>query len=537
MKVYDKNKVLEVSRALFYEKYPDADCFVLTGSQLEEEFVSIVSDIDILIIDSNLSGVSSEGMFYKGYKIDFTRVGLYSLNEVLIDSCYSNTNTILNMIIKGVFIEDKHSLELTLKEYCRKLYNIDSINYFSEFKEIRRSLVKLQKNFSKELKDYQIPLTLSDFLLNISKAYLFFNNNGRYGFDGFRRSKLLSNSEAGKSFLNSINELTKNYLIDNDNKFILAKLDTFLDYSLLNTKKINDFRYILNIYFKSNNSYLFYKKLIKGILENEVLNTYFIYGQRVSKNSVFKYEYILVFKQGNESLIIKKLIDLINELKLISFKYTSVDAFYISEIWQNENLINIHDNILNNINKGALELLVEEKKFNYKKLIPLFIYTIEVFRLSNNMSQDYINDILFYLRKKHRNHIYFQDVKKVNIEVNNKAIDDIDRFFLKENKVILDVFLEQIESSKYLESIEIELSSALDIRKSINELDLSIKEYKIVPDFQKTLLSSLKYKNSNEFYIYANLLDSILKAFCLKENHYSMFLVFSKNIYDNAKFS
>ncbi|RRT91821.1 hypothetical protein [Empedobacter falsenii] len=67
MKVYDKNKVLEVSRALFYEKYPDADCFVLTGSQLEEEFVSIVSDIDILIIDSNLSGVSSEGMFYKGY--------------------------------------------------------------------------------------------------------------------------------------------------------------------------------------------------------------------------------------------------------------------------------------------------------------------------------------------------------------------------------------------------------------------------------------------------------------------------------------
>lgn len=536
MKVYDKNKVLEVSRTLFYEKYPEADCFILTGSQLEEEFVSIVSDIDILIIDSNISGVSSEGMFYKGYKIDFTRVGLYSLNEVLIDSCYSNTNTILNMIIQGIFIEDKHCLELTLKEYCRKLYNNDSINYFSEFKEIRRSLVKLQKNFSKELNEYQIPLTLSDFLLNISKAYLFFNNNGRYGFDGFRRSKLLFNSEAGKSFLNSINELTKNYLIDNNNKFILAKLDTFLDYSLLNAKKINDFRYILNIYFKSNNSYLFYVKLIKGILKNEVLNSYFIYGQRVSKNSVFKYEYILVFKQGNESLIIKNLNDLVNDLNLTTFKYTSVDAFYISEIWKNEYLINIHDNILNNTNKGVLELLIDEKKFNYKKLIPLFIYTIEIFRLSNKISRKYISDILFYLRKKHRNHIYFQDVKKDNIEGNNKAINDIDNFFLKENKYILDAFLEQMENSKYLESIEIELSSALSIKKSINEL-LNINEYSIVPNFQETLLSSLRYKNPNEFYIYTNLLDNILKAFCLKENHYSMFLVFSKNIYDNAKFS
>jgi len=99
LKFYNLTKALEVSRALVHRYYPNAACAVLTGSQTAEDFVSLVSDIDILIIDFELSGVSSEGMKHNSLKVDFTRVGLWNLVDVLIDSCYSKNNTIMNMII------------------------------------------------------------------------------------------------------------------------------------------------------------------------------------------------------------------------------------------------------------------------------------------------------------------------------------------------------------------------------------------------------------------------------------------------------
>jgi len=198
--LYDLPKALEISEALVHKYYPNVACAVLTGSQTEEDFVSLVSDIDILIVDYEFSGVSSEGLVHEDYKVDFTRVGLWNLVDVLIDSCYSKNNTIMNMVIQGHFIRDRFNLQNSLKIYCESLYRNSDINYFSEYQRIRRALVMLKKHFSKDLKRELIPLTLSDFMLEISKAYLFFNYNGKYGLNGYRRSKLLYKKEKDLAF-------------------------------------------------------------------------------------------------------------------------------------------------------------------------------------------------------------------------------------------------------------------------------------------------------------------------------------------------
>ena len=164
MAFLDFEKVLEISKTAVHKFYPSAACAILTGSQTEENFVSLVSDIDILIIDFDFAGVSSEGMVYEGIKIDFSRVGIWNLADVLIESCYSKSNTIMNMIIIGHFINDAPNLEVSLRKYCQKLYRNSNVNYFSEYQSIRRNLIMLRKHFSKELRIEEIPLTLSDFI-------------------------------------------------------------------------------------------------------------------------------------------------------------------------------------------------------------------------------------------------------------------------------------------------------------------------------------------------------------------------------------
>lgn len=313
---------MEISRALVHKYYPNAACAVLTGSQTEEDFVSLVSDIDILIIDFELSGVSSEGMKHNNLKVDFTRVGLWNLVDVLIDSCYSKNNTIMNMIITGYFINDKYNLENSLKTYCQTLYRHSNVNYFSEYRSIRRRLVMLKKHFSKDLKSEQIPLTLSDFMLEISKAYLFFQYNGKYGLNGYRRSKLLYKTDKDLSFLKHINELAKDYFISKKSKDIIVQIDRFLGYSLLNTKNIQDFRYVLNINFARQNSFTFYTEILGRIKNDPYLKNLFLYGKKVNTNAVFNNEYVLVFENKEGSLdasILKQFYTLIENSKASMF--------------------------------------------------------------------------------------------------------------------------------------------------------------------------------------------------------------------------
>ncbi|MGQ8869193.1 hypothetical protein [Myroides sp. TSA_177.3] len=532
MELYDINKVLEVSKTLFSETYPDVECFILTGSQLEKEFVSVVSDIDILIIDSRLSGVSSAGMLYQGYKVDFTRVGLHSLNEVLIDSCYSSSNTIIDMIIKGIFISDKLELEANLKLYCKLLYQGTNINYFNESRGIRRSLIKLKKNFSKDLNEEQIPLTLADFLINISKAYLFFKENGKYGFDGYRRSKLLSKTVEGLEFLHTINKISQEYLSTKENKYILNEIDRFLNFSLLNTGKISDEKYILNVSFGGENSYLFYMKIVQNILKNEFLAQQFLYGQRVFKNAIFKYEYLLVFKNNNINQVLNQLLLLVHKTSIHFFKYETIDAFYISELVNDERLVNSSEVVLKQVNIAVVQLLETEKKFAYKKLIPLFIYIVEEIKMQTSTKM--VQNLLSFLRLKYRQNSYYQELDHHSIDRMNIIFETIDTKFKEENKDIIETFKKLIIESNFSNQVENQLPSILELKSTISQLkECQLDDSNFISPFFSKIIRSYESDEIGKFYLYLNLLDNVLKTLAIKEGLYAVFLVVAQNAYSD----
>lgn len=534
MALYDLNKVVETSEFLVQKHYPNAVCAILTGSQTEEDFVSVVSDIDILIIDIELSGVSSEGIVYKNINIDFTRVGLWNLLDVLVDSCYSKNNTIMNMIIMGHFINDTLFIEESLRNYCQTLYRNSNVNYFLEYQNIRRSLVMLKKHFSKELKEEQIPLTLSDFLLKISKAYLFFEYNGKTGLNGYRRSKLLYKTSKDISFLKNINEFAKEYYLTQNNEKVIHQIDRFLEYSLLNSKKLQDFRYVLNIDLPRLNSYIFFTEILRLIKEENFLKTCFLYGKRVMKNSVFKHEYILVFENENGILdanILKHFNFVLKKSKFSKgLKFKSIDAFYIRELWFDLNCYYSFESIFKSINDVVMLIFKYDRKYNYNKMVPVFIYIILKCKQSWNLSSLDIIQALNILRNKYRPSIYYQNVDNENISPNNRIIKELDILFIKDNSSIIQQYKQLINGNIFLQEVKEEYPLFIELNESIDSSKKINLETSSTPPFIQNIFNS---ENRNLLYFLVLFFDFSLKSMGLNANQYAPVIVITLSVLED----
>lgn len=535
MKLYDLPKALEISEALVYEYYPNVACAVLTGSQTEEDFVSLVSDIDILIIDYGLSGVSSEGLIHENYKVDFTRIGLWNLVDILIESCYSKNNTIMNMIIQGHFICDTLNLQNGLKAYCQSLYRNSDVNYFSEYQRIRRALIMLKKHFSKDLRNEQILLTLSDFMLEISKAYLFFNYNGKYGLNGYRRSKLLYKTEKDFAFLQHINKLAEGYFIKKNSKNIIFQIDQFLGYSLLNAKKMQDFRYVLNIQFSRQNSFIFFTEILARIKRDIYLSKYFLYGKRVGTNTIFNYEYVLLFENKNGTLdasILECFNIVISDIKKSKrLKHINVDAFYLKETWFDLTCYFTFEPIFGAINEILIALLKEDHKFNYKKTIPIFIYIILKCMQTWNLPSVRIIQALEILRDKHRMIDYYRDVSHQNIETNNRIIKDLDDAFQKENALIIQDYKLHIKNKTFFNAI----SEGFPLFESLNYCLDGVTTEKLriynVPEYVRNIY---QLEDPDISYSLVTFFDFSLKAMGLNVNQYSPAILFALSVIRDA---
>lgn len=533
--MYDLPKALEISEALVHKYYPNVACAVLTGSQTEEDFVSLVSDIDILIVDYEFSGVSSEGLVHEDYKVDFTRVGLWNLVDVLIDSCYSKNNTIMNMVIQGHFIRDRFNLQNSLKIYCESLYRNSDINYFSEYQRIRRALVMLKKHFSKDLKRELIPLTLSDFMLEISKAYLFFNYNGKYGLNGYRRSKLLYKKEKDLAFLRNINKLAEDFFIQKDNKNIIVQIDRFLGYSLLNIKKLPDFRYILNIQFSRQNSFIFFTAILVAIKEDPYLNKYFLYGKKVETNAIFSYNYVLLFENENgtiDSSILEHFLILIRGIKRSEkLKHLSVDALYLKETWPDLNRYFILEPIFGAINDVLIDVLKEDNKFSYKKTIPVFIYLVLKCKQYWRLSSAGMAEILRILRQKYRMIDYYRDVDHKNIEINNRIIKDLDAVFLKENSPIIQNYKHLIRNNTFFQSVSEGFTAFENLNRCLTQVKYAELKTCKPPEYVNSIYRNEYPDNS---YFLVTFCDFSLKAMGLNVNQYSPVILFALSVIEDA---
>lgn len=533
MAFYDFNKVLELSKTVVYKYYPNAVCAILTGSQTEEDFVSVVSDIDILIIDFELSGVSSEGMIYEGIKIDFSRVGIWNLVDVLTDSCYSKNNTIMNMIVIGHFINDSLNLEASLREYCQILYRSSNVNYFSEYQNIRRSLIMLRKNFSKELRDEEIPLTLSDFMLKISKAYLFFHYDGKYGLNGYRRSKLLHRTEKDLNFLKHINKLAKKYFINKDGKDIIFQIERFLGHSLLNTKNIQDFRYVLNIDFARQNSFIFFTEIVSKIKGNPFLNNFFLYGNRVVTNSIFPYEYVLVFESKNSVLdasVLERFNVLFEGIGIKGLKYKYIDAFYIKQSWLNVQNYLSYEPIFSVINEVVICVIANDLKYNYKKMAPIFLYIVLRCKLSWGISSNSIKEALVILRDKFKPSVYFQETNYEKVTSNNIIIKDLDDVFLKNNVDIIESFKEYILKNTFFDEAKQGFPVFEKLDKCISMVKITDLDSSSLPMFVQKIFDNQNLGNS---YNIVTFFDFALKSMGLNINQYAPIILISLSAIQN----
>lgn len=122
--------------------YPNISCILLTGSQIDGDILTNHSDIDILLIDSCFSSISSEGMIKNNYKIDFTRVGLYNIIEILIEDLYVANPIFLNMLKGSSVIRDNLNLMAYFKNFIN---NIESNEIYDISNISQNSILKLAK--------------------------------------------------------------------------------------------------------------------------------------------------------------------------------------------------------------------------------------------------------------------------------------------------------------------------------------------------------------------------------------------------------
>ncbi|KUJ60630.1 hypothetical protein AR687_16505 [Flavobacteriaceae bacterium CRH] len=525
MAFYDYKKVLEISKTAVHKFYPSAACALLTGSQTEENFVSLVSDIDILIIDFELTGVSSEGMVYEGIKIDFSRVGIWNLADVLIESCYSKNNTIMNMIVIGHFINDALNLEVSLRQYCQQLYRNSNVNYFSEYQSIRRNLIMLRKHFSKELRIEEIPLTLSDFMLEISKAYLFFHHEGKYGLNGYRRSKLLHGTEKDLNFLKHINSLTQEYHIHKNGEGIIFQIERFLGYSLLNTKGVQDFRYVLSIDFGRHNSFIFLTAILEKIKDDLYLKDLFKFGCRAAANSVFPYDYVLIFESKDrleDASVLKRLKELFRDVK--GLKYKNVDAFWIEEVWFSRTNYLVVEEVFSAINNVAIAVVNGDIKYNYKKMIPIFIYVILRCKDAWGLSTQNIAQALNILRDKYRSSIYYQDIDHVKVFSNNLIIKSLDKVFLQNNVGIIEAYKQYIQKNIFFDEASEGFPVFKKLDNKISKANIKGLDFSTIPEFVQRIFQNEKTDN---LYFLVTFFDFSLKSMGLNNNQFASVILLS----------
>lgn len=191
------------------EYYPSVECAILTGSQLEPDFVAPSSDIDIVLISNDFSGLTSHVIRTGKNKVDFTRLSLSQIQTILVDNAYDHQGIVLTMINKGIVLKDKYNIFSQIGSLAKTLNEHGSLSANLRIKELRREMIKLKKHLKKDLKYPYNLFMLADFAKLISSFHLFAINKGQYDNDAFRIIKSINCKEGNLNFPITIAEVVK----------------------------------------------------------------------------------------------------------------------------------------------------------------------------------------------------------------------------------------------------------------------------------------------------------------------------------------
>ena len=521
-----KEKALEIAN----KYYPEAKCVILTGSQLEPEFLSPVSDIDILLIGSQFNNVSSDGLKEENYKIDFTRVDYLNLINILIDSSYNPNSILIYMLKDGVILKDETGIAKLAKAFCEYLFVEGNKGYHNELRSLKTGLTKLKKHFLKKLDRLYNPFILGDFLKLMASSYLFIRDNGWFAHDGFRQVKKILITEKNAPFLNDMAHLAHGFINNpSDNvDIILNYIDKYL--SILGKPQISshfDKKLIININFRSQNLNVFYRDICHSILMHPYLSNFFMIGQIHNYRHIFKNKYSLIFNNKlegyDEIVLMKELYSLFFKERKRILDLDMVNPAYAYKIFGNEDVFEKVEDLLSYVSHEIILRINLDKRYNPHKIFLIGMIISIIMLKSFKINPDKVPVLADYLMKKWMPSDYIQSINYENIgKLSTKLVRDFHNSYIN-NKSIFDEIQKEFILNGNMVNDEIDLNKisnyCQDVIQSINNSTYKLSDLNIL----SVDINTITLEEKTSYWYLSNTLEMMLNTIGIETENRSYF--------------
>lgn len=158
--------------SLSLKLFPENLGIILTGSQAFKEIFSKDLDIDVIIFDKYSSDVHSHGFDEKGFRIDYTVIPIFDIENVLLNEKEHEKGILFTMLAKGVLLVGNFDLfnwiQSKVKEDLQNEIESNRIGKASAYYELSRA----QKYLKRELSTFDKLIIFSEIIFHIGTIEL-----------------------------------------------------------------------------------------------------------------------------------------------------------------------------------------------------------------------------------------------------------------------------------------------------------------------------------------------------------------------------
>lgn len=496
-KMNQKQELREFIIKIIDQYYPEVELVLLAGSQLQPDYVRPQSDIDIVLIGTQFSGTSTEGMKEGEYSIDFTRFGYYNIQSILSDNAYDTKGTVIDMITHSQILKGDFNTYRYIRDKAISLNRRMNQSFNIEYTKLRRRLNILKKHFNKDLDNEFYYFMIMDFALVTSSMHLLLHNNGFYPPDAFRTVKTMYADEINKKVLNELKELTEGAFsnISGSRSLITSYIDKYLNHPVANhIVNEQNKRLVININYKSQID--FYTFIYNAILLDPYLSKYFRYSLENSSQYIFKNRFSLIFTKEldgyDELSIIKKLLTALEKESTIENELNIINPGFIYNKFSERGIYNSFEDVINYICNNSINVIFHSKKVEQERL-NIIMYTFSnILARSLNLSPESLKEISRLMVSKWRPVYLFDRLPATQIPaVNLQFMDDLDKYYRINGSLFIRMNSGIKDNSLTLGNIQLSKLSDLCLRFTrsiqnssitIDSLDLKIMDIKVLDD-------------------------------------------------------
>lgn len=249
------------------EHYDSCTGAIVTGSHLKPGFDNLRSDVDIIVFDAIFSVVTTTVIYQQNHKIDITQVPINDIDNVLRNEQFDQRGILLTMIATGKILKDTEDYLIEkLKGRAAELFSTGIHDNLPTYKALMKGLVKIRKEFDRELDQYSKMFLINEFFSTITQMELI--RVSKWRFSGKHKANLLY--ESSREFVEQVHDLVKSASNSSDIQ-LFRKIGTFIDEylmvrSLSKEKRLFEYNYLwIDIDYKDINIRHFVKAVLPAI--------------------------------------------------------------------------------------------------------------------------------------------------------------------------------------------------------------------------------------------------------------------------------